>query len=87
MSSSVLTVFDQQLLALSSKGDLSVPVDIFDTYTHTHTSTYAHPSHMRPVHQPSLPSREMRAIASGHYKVARKTFQHTLSSLKDNMLV
>lgn len=36
MSSSVLTVFDQQLWALSSKGDLSVPVDIFDTYTHTH---------------------------------------------------
>lgn len=38
MSSSALTVSDQQLSALSSEGeDLSVPVDILDTYTHTHT--------------------------------------------------
>lgn len=38
MSSSALAVSSQQLSSLSSEGeDLSVPVDIFDTYIHTYT--------------------------------------------------
>lgn len=53
MCSSTLTASDQQLSALSCEGeDVSVPVDIFDTYTHT--SIHTHLPHA-PMNQSNSP--------------------------------